>query len=894
MGRAFRLTMRAGVVALIAVAAVLVLYSVLEEPRPRPVRSDGEPPATEHDFTMSRPEDTPVASAPGSRPDPAPGGVESVVIEEFSQTIQDPDRGVTVARIAGPQATHSQVTRIWQILEPVLTLDADPAGTPEGVDLQFRKVRVTAKTCVLDKDRGTAELSGGVTASGEDFHITTEHVVFRAADRSLSSDSHVYMRKDRTRGGPGAEAALTLQGNGARLDAGLSNLSILSGVEACLHDVSQDFLDGVVQQTEEEGPSDVTITSAGPMTYEHLARKITFSDDVVVVLGGKRLECNQLQVTFGQDNQTGELEVTGIHATTRVSLSYADQTLEGDVLKWRNITQTGSLMGTPASVETPEFRLSGQQVSFYRLNSRFDCNGPGRLVRKAPEEPASGEAAQVGAQVWRVTPFRVSGDTPVTISWRDSMSYDVVGRLAIFRGEVQVEQDSLVLTCDQIEAGFGETPGDVGRVLARGSVLLTDHVQGAGRTVACHELVWDAAGNEVELVALDGGNVTVDAGRQLLEAPRVVFDNTSGFLRCPAPGRLELLAKPTNGAAGPEEDLPVEVRWGEAMEFRQHPEAVATFTGAVVATADRESITADSLRVELGPDMAVEALLASGQVSVEIRPQRPPSEHPHAPVEPAEPRDPFGIAGMGTSDRWVLTCGELLARPSGQVMTCGTPGELAAFGESGEPSGAIRWQNEASIDWKELRADFRGQVQAEAPGGTVSSDAAVLTFSQDGRLRHIRCDGSVRFSGAEGGRELKSQSAEAVFVGDSTLRQFIARGDVEITDSKHALCAQRVVLYLDEPGGAGEPVVTQAVAQESVWLWYQADERLEAGGDRAEWDGATDTYVLTGEPYAYFQRQEGGKTIRVQNWKITLEAGARKVVLPPGESGVTTVLQGNG
>ncbi len=168
----------------------------------------------------------------------------------------------------------------------------------------------------------------------------------------------------------------------------------------------------------------------------------------------------------------------------------------------------------------------------------------------------------------------------------------------------------------------------------------------------------------------------------------------------------------------------------------------------------------------------------------------------------------------------------------------------------------------------------------------MRSEELRLDFGEGGELRHASAQGAVHFAATqERAWELNSQSAEAIFAAGSVLRQFIARGEVEVLDQSRALYGQRVQLFLEAVPDQDQPVMSRAVAEQDVWVWYQErKERLEAGGDRLEWDRDSDTYVLTGDPNAYIKRGE----TQSENWKIILQAESGKMTLPAGEKPVTT------
>jgi len=137
------------------------------------------------------------------------------------------------------------------------------------------------------------------------------------------------------------------------------------------------------------------------------------------------------------------------------------------------------------------------------------------------------------------------------------------------------------------------------------------------------------------------------------------------------------------------------------------------------------------------------------------------------------------------------------------------------------------------------------------------------------------------------GWQLTASSAQAVFGAANALRQFIARDSVKVNDRERTLNADILQLSLTEVEGHEEPVITRAVAQGNVSVTYdQRKERLEAGGDKLEWDRDTDVYVLTGQPNAYLRRG----MLRALHEKIMLERLTGTVHFPAGARPVQTIV----
>jgi lipopolysaccharide export system protein LptA len=476
----------------------------------------------------------------------------------------------------------------------------------------------------------------------------------------------------------------------------------------------------------------------------------------------------------------------------------------------------------------------------------------------------------------------MDADEPVKITWQDSMTFDMSEGLAVFQGQTTVEQGEDSLSCDRLDVGFSDGNRELRSIEARGQVGMRDRLTGVVREVLSERLLWDARRGIIELTAAEGETVTIRSGALSIAAARVVFDNAQQVLRCPEGGKLSVEPETADPAADTPAD-PTTVEWQGLMEFRQSPRTVARFRGGAMARRAREMIKGEELLAEFDEDMRLARLTATGGALVEVHSLAGEAARPGE--EPPLP-DIAGVEG----ERWRLECESVTLAPLQRMIRSGTPGSLTVLGADA-PSGTIGWSKSMSLDSAEGYALFEGDIQADVPGAELSSDELRLDFEQTGQLHHARAQGNVLFvSRGKDGWQMSSQSAQGVFAAGNVLRQFIARGEVEIIDKSRALYAERVQLFLEQLEGREQPVIDRAVAERDVWVWYEQEERLEAGGDRLEWERETDTYVLTGDPHAYVRRGN----IRTQNWKVMLRRASGEMELPPGDRPVTITVESEG
>ncbi len=892
MDQAFRTALRAALILTIALGVGLVVYAFYEE-QPRTMQSGEAEPLAAGNDQPTGPDPEPAIEAdpaPEQQPTrpPAPEAGPGMELENFSQPIEDPE-GKVAAELSGPTAVYSN--GVWQISEPLLLARlARPDG--ENSAQEFETVRVTAQEANWDEGEAIVVLSRDVAAEGKNLWVSLDRVTYGAADHMLRSESHVRIRRDRVDAQGVSRPAMFLSGDGLQVNLPLREMTIQRNVRTRLYDVSRDFLAGETPGPEspDHAPgTEVIIKSRGKAVYEHLTRRVTYNEAVTVRFGGKKLVCDRLSVQLDRNEGKDSLEVTDILATGNVTLSQQDQVLSGDTMEWHNVTQGGVLRGEPAAVETAEFRISGNELTFYRLNDRFHSEGPGRLLWKGTgQAPAEEPAEETTDGDWPSGPFRMNKDAAVHIRWQKSMTYDAAASSATFQKNVRVKQGQSSLSCQNLKVEFNEEAGQITAIDAQGKVGFVDELTGTVREVLCERLVWDGDANTIDLSAAEGQSVNISAGERQIAAPRVVFDNSTRALRCPEGGHL--LVHDRQAAPDPAEQKPLamDVRWQGPMEFRQGDRPVATFEGGIRARRQGQTVTTDSLKVEFDENTDPARITAAGNAVLEVA-IAPPQSNSEQPAGPAEGPVLPGI-GAGEEDLWQLTSSSLVIEPAQQVIRSPSPGRLALLGGH-TPSGSIEWQQSMELNSSAGHAEFEGAVVAGVAGAALESNVLKIDFDQSGRLQHVSAQEEVVFTAGseEPPWRVQSNSAEAVFASESVLKHLIARGDVQIARPNHALNAGRVQIFLQQVEGQEDPVVSRAVADENVWVWYEQEERLEAGGDRLEWDKDSDTYVLTGDPNCYVRRGD----VRLQNWKIIVDPASGRASAPAGER-LTTTRAGGG
>jgi len=891
MHRPFNIAMRVALVLLIGIGVGLVAYSLSVNRGDRgtpPAQTAGAqpPPAA----IRESPPPTSVASEPptpnsnadhanndaGAPDDPQPRSAAEKMAPEFTG-FQWEQEDVKVSGDKFRPDPGGQITQIWN---PVIISSILGTNTDGKVAIALGEITVTANEGSLDRNQGVIALSDNVQALGKDFAVQTDRVTFHMGDRQLISDAKVSIRRDRLGKDGSRTPAMIIDGVGLHTNVGLQTMTLARDVTARMYDVSEDFL----ATESDRAIRDVVITSDGRMEYEHVARMVSFHQNVRVESGPKVLLCQDLTIRLAEAEEgKGKLVVTNILAEGDVSLSFNGQTARGDKLEWQEVTHTAVLTGQDCLLEKAnEFTLTGRRLSFYRMNSRFMSEGPGTLFWNAAQEtPAAEETQAPGAR----GPLQLTRTDPVRVTWTKSMTYDLPTREVLVEGNVVVRQRASSLSCQSLRLEFSEDGQQVQMLEAKDKVSVHEQGQEADRQVACDILVWDGVQDTVSLRAAEGKVVNVTVGRQTIASQHLIFDNAHSSLDCPAPGRLTV--SPPESTTG-EGEL-VQVDWQQMMHFAERPDRVAMFSGHVVARQNGQTIRADTLHVRFDPQWDIAHIVATGHAQMDVITEKPPVEPTPGEAETKGILTVPTLTGGAAPkrSRWQVAGETLTIEPGAQSLTSETPGTLTVMA-NGSETGRITWQESMHFQQAANSARFKGDVKADFADALLDTDELRIEFNNTGQLRNVWANANVRFrvKGPEGW-QLTASSAQAVFGAANALRQFIARDSVKVNDRERTLNADILQLSLTEVEGHEEPVITRAVAQGNVSVTYdQRKERLEAGGDKLEWDRDTDVYVLTGQPNAYLRRG----MLKALHEKIMLERLTGTVHFPAGARPVQTIV----
>ena len=822
---------------------------------------------------------------------------EGVRLTSFEHVVYN-EKKKPEAVIKGKEALKQKKT--YKIVAPLLLSKVTKSDAGKGkLDVQLNEVRLRAERATWLEGEGIVHLYDHVKAEGEDFDISTQDVTYKINDRMLVSHSPITLRKYRTDSSGRKSLAMRITGDGLSVDLTMQKVVIQKDPVARLYDVSEDFLAGDADQGSGKDLSDAVVTAEKELTYEHASGDVTFSGAVKAVFGNKELRCEKLVLNVGENQKDGTMDITEITAQGDVRFEYGNEIAQGHKLVWKTVTQNCVLTGDEASVRTPEFRMTGKRLSFFRLNSRFQAKGAGQLHWIPPRSAAEMKVQESSADSERESLSRVPAfqkDAPVRISWQKAMTYDKAERRALFDGDIEVEQANTRMEGDTLNIAFSPEEGQLQEVSAQGNVRLTQDVKKGRRNFSCHRVVWNAKDKTVTLKEADDKNVKISGMGQELTAPEITFYAGKDKIHCPAAGSMAIKGVGTEGesdGAGT-----ITVKWHKSMDFERSSNAIAVFQGGVTARRGAHQISGERLTVNFNQDTKPTRIVVSGDGAMRA------VTDGKAKTEPAKPQNQTnkgqnedyaesvkalssGLAGMGGgSSGWELLCPEFALELEKNSIAASRGGTLNFTEKDNQNS--IRWSTKMKVSGDEKFAYFEGGVNARMSGAFLQSESLRVEFDGKGELRDTKAEGNVVFSAREhGGWKMKCSTCEAFFVGDSALRQIVARDEVEVTGDNIGVDADQLQLFFKEMGPDNELTRTRAIARRNVVVRHRGKDELQATGDLLVWSREDDRYVLVGDPYAEVSRGD----VKIRNEKIIMDGKNMSLSAPKGGTPVETEVQ---
>ncbi|MBS3763579.1 MAG: LPS export ABC transporter periplasmic protein LptC, partial [Planctomycetes bacterium] len=785
-------------------------------------------------------------------------------------------------RIKGEEAKYFK-DNIYKIASPVVVCMLQKMSGGESVDVGAGEARLTAKRAEFDEKKNKVSLFDSVRFAGPDFEVVSDRVVFNTRDRLIKSETQITMRRFRVGPKGNKQVAMKITGLGMRADLTSQKVEILDDARAELLNVSEDFLADSSPVSEDEQPDAerrVIIEGEGAMTYDHHTHTVEFHEKVNVDASEKRLKTNHLTIILDKSDGKDKFQVTRIVADGDVVFEFPGQTAVGDKMVWENVYQECTLTGDPGELRTPNFRITGKQLSFYRLRSRFQVQGAGQLnwAPKTPkddkkhgsEEGENGEGDDNSA-----TPLKP--DEPVTVTWKKIMTYDAGKEVAHFERDVRARQNGSGINCQKLHLTFGGAQKSIQEIKAEEDVRIDQQVEQEKRSFTCDVATWRATDGVVRLEGKKEKPVSVAFGSQRLTANTVVFDPRTNSLTCPTAGSLAFPeSTDTDERAEPTQLLRVE--WTKSMKYQRNSPPVAVFSGKVRAHRPGRILSALRIQVDFGEEQTVAKILATGDAELDVQGVREEEEGRKEKKETENAdKNEKGNGVTKSVRRWKLNAEKLIGKPLENTLFAEGAGILKLFRENGA-NDTIAWEKSMMGDFAGSGGKFEGKVDARFGGNRLQCSELSMDFNEKRELRHISCKGGINFESA--GKMLwsmQSSSAEAIFGSGGALSQVIAKEKVVVRDAERTLKADLLKLFFSEKDKDGESELSRAVATRGVKVSYEKKD-IEARSEKLHYDGKRDLYTLIGTPA---KLSKGG--VIMTGDRIIMDRLSGRVSIPKGE-----------
>jgi lipopolysaccharide transport protein LptA/LPS export ABC transporter protein LptC len=280
----------------------------------------------------------------------------------------------------------------------------------------------------------------------------------------------------------------------------------------------------------------------------------------------------------------------------------------------------------PVTVEMPTGTLKGNSMILLQKTRELTFDGGVTAQLKPQSRPK--QNSNDGAQPQSMASVIASGDGPINVT-APKLTIDDAQKIALFTGNVRVEQDGAVLTARELEIAYdGSSPaegggaaavptataGSVKRIFARDNVIITrgadrvtsataefdtaaetsilagavEFTSGADRRAVADRAVLDFKSD----TALLTGVVTISQGPNILMGRHLFVDHRNGTMRLSAPtgagapqGRISAYFKQPEGRSAPAKSTPN----GQAgsWQFRTDPNAPIEIEADVLEVDDK-------------------------------------------------------------------------------------------------------------------------------------------------------------------------------------------------------------------------------------------------------------------------------------------------------------------
>lgn len=901
MRKVLKVIFKSALAALFALGCVLLVVSLLRNgAMPAPQGNElAERAETPHDPDPlekadgdAPPQPAPPEEKTETEPVAPPASDREVVLTEFEQILYDSGEDKEKATITGDRAVYNSRQKTYNITSPVLVTRVQAMQDGEEGPAASSEVIVRAKRATFsDSEAGkVVHFIEAVRGESRDVEVETSNVTYSDTDRLLKSDAPVKVRRYHLDAAGQRTLSLQLTGERFAVDTTLEKLHIMRNVVMQLFNVSQDFLAGGAETLEgSQKGRDVTVRSDGGLIYDSPARSITFENNVRVNFGSGALRCDELAIALGKSKGKDSVQVSSIVATGHVVLTHEAMTAKGEKLQWQNVTQTCVLSGEPSTLQTRDFTLSGGTLRLFRLNSRFQIDGPGSLIWKPSPKPDAAPAAEKpdpGKAADKVNPLGLALDEPIQVNWQGSMTFDRGENRASFNKEVLARQGTKSLKCESLSIEFAEDNRNLTEMVAEGGVKVLHPRGEATGEAACHRMVWNSDEGTVRLLAEKGGQVKVSDGTQELLGAELIFNQKNQVVTVPSAGSLTVIPPAKQGQQTSKP--PITVQWQGDMKFSTGAERVCTFSGGVQALSEQGRLSSRSLVVHFDKDTSPAKLTASGDAVLEdVKAHRDEGAEETAKNDKTQPKASDAIPRLPDLKQgmtsWRLSSHEIVVEPPKNTLSCPAAGSLVLT-KPGGPADTIQWTKQMIADAAQSFASFEGKVKAHFSGAVLSSKKLRLDFNKARQLRHVKAEGDVELTQPESARwKVNCGSAEAIFAADNVLSEVIARDAVRIVDNEITLTAGILTVFFKNIEGVNK--AARAEARGKVFAIHRKGETpVTARGDLLKWNRETGFYEISGKPHAELQMGR----IKQQAQTILVNPETGRMHVPKGGEPIRT------
>jgi lipopolysaccharide export system protein LptA len=370
-----------------------------------------------------------------------------------------------------------------------------------AVALESRDMRATATEAEYDPEAEAIELKGSPKWSWGERAGEADRAVVDVRTGGLHAWGHtrIQLPADSTVGGagwlpvsPAASAAVGAESRPVQVladdftyapDAARTNV----GVAVCR---------GNVRVTDRRGQLSCRVLTVESLRPENRPLGATADGEVTVEQGNGRVTCDRSVY----DAATGIIEMTG-----RPAWRFGERDGRSDVLR--------------LDVSNRVCRALGD----VRMTAAVDSFGRSPWLLPSPRADAPPPAAAGRPEAAPGPPVEIRCDE---FEYRSAGRPDASDE-AVYRRHVRVNRgDEMTLACDQVTATLRAGTNEVERVVARGGVAMHSRTPVGERIVRGEELVYTAAGRQVELKGPDGVEVETweGSGRSVARGRRVTYD----------------------------------------------------------------------------------------------------------------------------------------------------------------------------------------------------------------------------------------------------------------------------------------------------------------------------------------------------------------------------------